>query len=73
MKGLETRESSSAVRVEPNLEPNPDAADVGSSNKLNATAALVDYHCEEGGGGVPARVSRSHTAPTGHAPLPLSL
>lgn len=32
MKGLETRESSSAVRVEPNLEPNPDAADVGSSN-----------------------------------------
>lgn len=66
MKGLETRESSSAVRVEPNLEPNPDAADVGS-------AALVDYHCEEGGGGVPARVSRSHTAPTRHAPLPLSL
>lgn len=41
--------------------------------KLNATAALVDYHCEEGGGGVPARVSRSHTAPTRHAPLPLSL
>lgn len=74
MKGLETRKFLSGARGTSQISSRIQMRlMLVLLIKRNATAALVDYHREEGGGGVPARVSRSHTAPTRHAPLPLSL